>query len=208
MITCPNCQAQNTDQANFCRECGSTLTPVDQQPTIPIQPSAMAVTVQTPTGDESLQSIPTEPPRPETDSQPEETENIPLPRPDYVHLPKAEEELESAAPEPPPDPEVTPAVAPSSPLLKDRNRNTALILEVVFGIFGMLGVGWIYAGQTGRGAGILVTCLVIEFALCAGVVLSSGIGFVCFVPILMIAVAVSVYYLNRYTQQHPELFKG
>jgi hypothetical protein len=167
-----------------------------------------AATQPTPIGDESSQSLPTESPIAEAVSQAAETSEIPLPRPDYVPLPKPEEGVELAAPESAPVPETIPALVPSAPLLKNRNRNTALILEAVFGLFGMLGVGWIYTGQTGLGVGILVTCLVIEFALCLGAVLSSGIGLICLVPIWLIAVVASVYYLNRYTIQHPELFKG
>lgn len=131
------------------------------------------------------------------------TDDIPLPRPDYIPLPEPDQEPELA----PPSPETTPATPSTIISTTRKDPKTALILEGVFGAFGFLGIGWIYSGQTSIGVGILVACLVVEFALCTLTVLSSGIALLCAFPIWVIALAASVYYLYRFTQQHPEVFR-
>jgi hypothetical protein len=56
----------------------------------------------------------------------------------------------------------------------------ALMLEVLGGFFGILGIGWMYAGQIPLGVAILVAYIVVADTLsCALAILTAGLW--CFV---------------------------
>ncbi len=87
-----------------------------------------------------------------------------------------------------------------------KDRSIAILLEVVPGLFGFLGIGWIYAGNIAVGLGVLVAYLVfigIEILLA---VVSVGFACCCTLPINIAAIAVSTLLLNNYIEQRPGQF--
>ena len=87
-----------------------------------------------------------------------------------------------------------------------KDRSVALILEILPGLFGLLGFGWLYSGNTNTGivwlGGMLVWDLI---AIVVGIV-TAGFGCLCTLPISVSLLVVSAFMLNTYTKQHPELF--
>lgn len=87
-----------------------------------------------------------------------------------------------------------------------KDRSVALILELLPGLFGFLGFGWIYCGNTSTGllwlggmlAWVIIALIILTFSL--------GVGCVCIVPVNIALIALSVSSLNAYMKQHPELF--
>jgi hypothetical protein len=86
-----------------------------------------------------------------------------------------------------------------------KDRSLAVILEVLLGLFGFLGIGWIYAGDTNRGLITLVAFLIWNAVLTTIIVFTVGIGCIC-IPINWIIIAASAYALNNYTKTRPDLF--
>jgi TM2 domain-containing membrane protein YozV len=87
-----------------------------------------------------------------------------------------------------------------------KDRSIALILEIFPGLFGFLGFGWIYAGNTQTGVIILIAnFLWLVCAACASVA-TYGFALICTIPIEIAILALSAINLNKYTHQHPELF--
>ena len=105
---------------------------------------------------------------------------------------------------PPPSDELAPygGYAPRPP----KDRGLALILEILPGLFGFLGFGWIYSGNTTVGILVLIGMLVWDLIALILIVLSIGLGCFCTVPVNLTLIAMSAFMLNAYTKQHPELF--
>ena len=108
----------------------------------------------------------------------------------------------SAMVAPPPGYPVYPGYAPS---LKD--RSLVYILEILPGLVGFLGFGWIYAGQTSTG--ILFLAGNIMYLCIAGFItaLTGGIALLCFWPLEVGVLIVSTILLSNHVNQHPELFR-
>lgn len=87
-----------------------------------------------------------------------------------------------------------------------KDRGIALVLEILPGLFGLLGFGWIYSGNTAAGVLWLIGVLVWDFIALVIVALTSGLACCCTVPVNLTLIAVSSFLLNAYTKQHPELF--
>ena len=87
-----------------------------------------------------------------------------------------------------------------------KDRSIALILEILPGLFGFLGFGWIYSGNTNTGIAWLIGVLVWDAIAALVAVLTAGFGCFCTVPIHLALIALSASSLNTYTKQHPELF--
>lgn len=82
----------------------------------------------------------------------------------------------------------------------------ALILEILPGLFGFLGFGWIYVGETQRGVITLIGYIAFAIASVIAISLTAGIGcFIC-VPLLWGAIAYSASQLNTYTKARPDQF--
>jgi hypothetical protein len=89
-----------------------------------------------------------------------------------------------------------------------KDRSIALILEILPGMFGFLGLGWIYAGDNSKGIMFLIGFLAWHFLVVLPVALITAGGGLCItIPIDLIMIGVSTAALNNYTVQHPELFK-
>lgn len=95
-----------------------------------------------------------------------------------------------------------PNYAPRAP----KDRSLALVFEILPGLFGILGIGWIYSGQTTAGLLWLGCSLGWGLVAVITVALTSGFGCFCTVPISLILLAVSATSLNSYTKSRPELF--
>lgn len=66
---------------------------------------------------------------------------------------------------------------------REKSLSTTLVLSLVLGMFGISGVGHMYAGRVGKGIGILVISLII-YAIFISVAANSGI-YVAILPFLM-----------------------
>lgn len=102
-----------------------------------------------------------------------------------------------------------PPTAAARPL---KDKSMALIFEILPGLFGIFGIGWIYAGNTSAGLLWLIGMLVWE---CLGgfvnvlLIAAAGIGLLgllCMLPVNVVMIGVSAYSLNEYTKKRPELF--
>ncbi len=88
-----------------------------------------------------------------------------------------------------------------------KERSTVILLEVLLGLFGIPGVGWLYAGEVGTGLGFLFGT--IAFACIEGFIAAFTVGIsLCFtLPLHYVALLVSVLMLNSFIQNHPERFR-
>jgi len=87
---------------------------------------------------------------------------------------------------------------------KKKDRTACVLLEVLPGLVGFLGIGWIYAGELPMGVAILVGGL--AFNLFWGILLLlGGIG-LCIAPFWIVAVAVSTIMVHKHTVKHPDRF--
>lgn len=87
-----------------------------------------------------------------------------------------------------------------------KDKSIALILEILPGLFGFLGIGWIYIGQTSTGLIWLIGYLVWVVVATILNVVTGGIACFCTLPIGIAALAASAYFLNENMKKHPELF--
>lgn len=115
----------------------------------------------------------------------------------YAQQPLPHYQTPSAYPAPP-----HPAYAPRPA----KDRSIALILELLPGLFGFLGFGWIYCGNTSTGLLWLGGVLAWSIVAVVIIVFTAGVGCFCTVPVNIALVAISVSLLNAYMKQHPELF--
>jgi TM2 domain-containing membrane protein YozV len=84
-----------------------------------------------------------------------------------------------------------------------KGKSTALVLELLPGIlFGLMGIGWMYAGKSDKGIWWLVGS--IAWWVIMGVVglLTIGIGCLCF-PLIWVAAGISAYQLNNQMKAEP-----
>lgn len=89
-----------------------------------------------------------------------------------------------------------------------KDRSIAMILEILPGLFGILGIGWIYAGQNNKGVKYLIGFLAWHFLVVLPVALITASGGLCItIPIDLIIIGISASSLNSYTNQNPQLFK-
>ncbi len=87
-----------------------------------------------------------------------------------------------------------------------KDRGVALVLEILPGLFGLPGIGWIYGGRTGAGVALLLCTLVWDLIAILIDIASGGFACLITVPVNLAVVAISVALLSSYTRQHPELF--
>jgi TM2 domain-containing membrane protein YozV len=103
-----------------------------------------------------------------------------------------------AAPQPGPYPGYAPR--PS------KSRGLALVLEIIFGLFGLLGIGWIYAGNLGTGLVFMFVYLGLAFTFIIADVVTSGVCCLVTAPIQLIIVLLSIVMLNGYINKRTDLF--
>ena len=95
-----------------------------------------------------------------------------------------------------------PVFAPRPP----KDRSVAIILEILPGLFGFLGFGWMYAGNIAAGAIWLICFLLWTFVAVVIDVLTAGFGVCLTLPVSIVLIIISTVSLNSYTKQHQELF--
>jgi len=99
-----------------------------------------------------------------------------------------------------------------SPALSDlaqppKDRAIAVVLEALPGLFGLLGIGWIYADKTVAGLVLLFAYLGWTIVAVVLDVVTVGIFLLCLhLPLHVGAVALSSFILYRHTKNHPETF--
>jgi TM2 domain-containing membrane protein YozV len=83
-----------------------------------------------------------------------------------------------------------------------RDPFVALILEVVGGFFGFLGVGWIYAGQPGKGLLLLISYWLLDWIIGLTLAVATLGVWCCFWPAQnLLFGAVSGYLAYRWIEQ-------
>jgi hypothetical protein len=87
-----------------------------------------------------------------------------------------------------------------------KERSIALVLEVLPGLFGLFGIGWIYSGNTTAGVLWLIGVMTWNCIALTSAVLTSGFACICTVPASWVMLAISAVFLHSYTKQHPEVF--
>jgi hypothetical protein len=107
---------------------------------------------------------------------------------------------------PPPQPAYTPSYAPSYAARSPKDRLLAIVLEVLPGLFGLLGIGWLYAGSTTAGVILLLGFLAWNFFAIILDVFTLGIFLCLHLPVNLVALILSPVLLYNYTKKHPELF--
>jgi TM2 domain-containing membrane protein YozV len=122
------------------------------------------------------------------------------------------ESIASMEPEPAREPQPVSPVSysqpaqPYAPVRPPKDKSIALILEILPGLFGFLGIGWIYAGETSKGVIWLVGFLIYVIISAIIIAVTAGFGACFTLPINLVLIAVSATSLNKYTKEHPELF--
>ena len=92
----------------------------------------------------------------------------------------------------------------ADPLSHDVLRN--MILEILPGLFGLLGFGWIYAGNLGVGLAWLVGMLIWTGIAAVIAIFSVGISLLCTLPVSIVMIVISAVTLNNYTKKQTALF--
>ncbi|HZQ07907.1 MAG TPA: hypothetical protein VFD70_15085 [Anaerolineae bacterium] len=87
-----------------------------------------------------------------------------------------------------------------------KSRATALVLEILPGLFGFLGFGWIYAGETSKGVTWLIGFLIWSVIGIIASAFTAFIGCLCVLPISCFLIYMSASRLNTYLKSRPDLF--
>lgn len=86
--------------------------------------------------------------------------------------------------------------------LDKSKKDMALVLEVLFGLFFVLGVGWIYAGNKVRGGILLVGTLLFSApAMFSIITATGGIGFFCCALPTYLLMATDILALRRWLEK-------
>lgn len=140
---------------------------------------------------------------------------------DFISEPQANDDLPGEVPAQPvpqgyqqplppiiSSPAAMPPIAGAYPYVQrpPKDKSIALILEILPGLFGLLGFGWIYSGNTTTGVLLLVGFLAWMVVAIIINIASAGFGCFCTIPVNLIAVGLSAVMLNDYAKKHPEIF--
>jgi hypothetical protein len=102
-------------------------------------------------------------------------------------------------------PQVEPVNIDYSPL-PQKDRRVALGLEILPGLFGFLGIGWIYSGRTWIGLAWLAGYLIWQGVIIAFVIWSGSPAYACMGLSNLLWVGVSAYSLNSNLSSEPLIF--
>ena len=81
--------------------------------------------------------------------------------------------------------------------------NTAFLLEFVLGLFGFLGIGWVYSGRTLLGLVMLVGWWLVVASGLGGSLLSGGLACCLWLPVHFVAPFVSAMLLKGEIEKNP-----
>lgn len=95
-----------------------------------------------------------------------------------------------------------PYYAPRPP----KDRQLAMILEIVGGMFGLYGLGWLYAGNTNNGLIILIGGIAWDIFAAVMVSITVGICAIVTIPVAITVIILSSTSLKKYMDERPEIF--
>jgi TM2 domain-containing membrane protein YozV len=88
-----------------------------------------------------------------------------------------------------------------------KSRGTALLLEILPGLFGFYGIGWIYAGKVGTGLAYLLGMLLIWVPISVLLLsVTAGISLCFTLPVNVLILIISAATLSSYARNHPDIF--
>lgn len=82
----------------------------------------------------------------------------------------------------------------------DSTDSVSMIVEILFGLFGVLGIGWLYAGNVGTGVVALIGYLVLIFIEGVGIALTSGLAACLVVPVNLAIIVISGFKVRDYVR--------
>jgi len=138
---------------------------------------------------------------------------VPAPKPASPPPPPMPSPAPMAVAPPPPIPApqvIAPYPQPYAPIsgyTAPKDKSMVIILELLPGLLGFAGFGWIYAGQTTTGILILIGNMVVVWVLGVITALTGGLGLLCLCPVEIGIVAISAFMVNDYTNKNPQLFR-
>jgi hypothetical protein len=99
---------------------------------------------------------------------------------------------------------LTPSNNPAmKPYRRTKKHRIALLLETLLGLFGFLGIGWIYSGNKDKGIQWFVGMLAWDIFAAPILVFTIGLGCIFTFPVNLILTAISVVSLDRYLKEYP-----
>jgi hypothetical protein len=75
-----------------------------------------------------------------------------------------------------------------------------MIVEILFGLFGVLGIGWLYAGNVGTGVVALIGYLLLIFIEGVGITLTGGLAACIVVPVNLAIIIISGFKARDYVR--------
>jgi len=81
--------------------------------------------------------------------------------------------------------------------------NTAFVLEFVLGLFGFLGIGWLYGGRTVQGIVMLAGWWLFVASGIGGSLLSGGLGCCLWLPVHFVAPLISALVVKNELERNP-----
>lgn len=183
MTVCPACGTQNPDDGKFCIGCGIDLRETATQEKL------LTDSVDTPI----------EPPAPpRADVPPEYLAPTIASGAPPVTPPPAEPTIFS---QPAETYSATPSLATPA-----KDRTLTLVLELVPAFFGIFGLGWMYGGNLTVGLILLLGIIVWNVMGLVVAFFTAAVSLCCTVPLNIVFMAASGYFLYDYTKKHPETF--
>lgn len=88
-----------------------------------------------------------------------------------------------------------------------KRSTTAMVLEILPGLFGILGIGWLYLGIARIGAGFMLGMLAWDAVALGLLFWSRGTALYGTIPLGIIAIIISTVSLDDHLKAHPELIK-
>ena len=86
--------------------------------------------------------------------------------------------------------------------------STAFVLELLLGLFGFLGIGWVYSGRTTLGIVMLIGWWVIVIGGLGGSLATGFLGCCVWLPIHVVAPIVSALLIRNELEKNPWGAKG
>ena len=88
----------------------------------------------------------------------------------------------------------------SKPISSDSSDTIALIIEIVFGFFGILGMGWLYAGNISIAVLAFVGFAILVFIEAAIATGTLGLALCLIIPFNLVIAAVSAFRVRDYVR--------
>jgi hypothetical protein len=83
------------------------------------------------------------------------------------------------------------------------DSNTAFVLEFVLGLFGFMGIGWVYGRRTTVGLVILVGWWLLIATGIGGSLMSGGLGCCFWLPVHVVAPFISAILVRNEIEKNP-----